>query len=693
MNETTILLVDDDAVLSQVLRRVLTRQGYRVVEAGTVADAVRLAHDDHPNLGLVDLCLPDGDGVELARTLAQEGRSVPLILMTAYPLRLRDQPELADGFARVLTKPLNLEELRNTIEQVLTGAAAASPPPVASQSSSTSLPRVAPGPAPAPEPPAPVPSSPRPRRWALAAVGVLVAAAGGLGAWWAAGKPNLWQWFQKKPEETRVATGPGVPVPNDPNGLELPADVLANLHIRGAGDGIAIVSDVVAPRPLVLAGSLSFDPTKLFRIQSRFGGEVIRLGETDDREEGQTRRRQLRPGDYVKKGDLLAVVLSKDLGEKKSDLIDKLVKLQVDTENLIKIKDLYERGITPEVVYRQQHALVANGTNAAASAERTLRTWQVSEADIEAVKAEARRVGNLQQQRDIAKEAKWAEVEVRAPSDGVIAEMNVNLHNIVDTTFDLYKIADLSSLGVLLNAYEEDLRPVLQLLQAPPPRRWLLTIPAEPNLKVDDEGIERLGYIVDPNQHTTPVFGRVDNTAHWKIRPEDLASWPKRGVPEAVVKKLAPLANRKFDEEKKLRRELDQLLAPEERQQYADRILQDSYYEGGKLRVGQFITATVPLPAPKNVVSVPASALYEDGEESSVFLQPSADRPNVLTLRRVLVVGRLGTEVYVASKLSAAQQARGLRPLEPGERIVTQSVVELRATLEDVQGQAKEQGK
>ena len=81
MSAATILLVDDDEVLSQVLRRVLTREGYTVVQAGNVAEALRAARSNNPQLALLDLCLPDGDGMELARQLGEQvavGRLRPL---------------------------------------------------------------------------------------------------------------------------------------------------------------------------------------------------------------------------------------------------------------------------------------------------------------------------------------------------------------------------------------------------------------------------------------------------------------------------------------------------------------------------------------------------------------------------------------------------------------------------------------
>src|ERR1700722_14068738 len=119
MSAATILLVDDDETLSRVLRRVLTQQGYSVVEAGDVARALQVARETSPQLGLLDLRLPDGDGVELARKLTEQGARFPVLLMTAYPLRLRDQPELAREFARGLTKPLNLQERRQAIDSAL----------------------------------------------------------------------------------------------------------------------------------------------------------------------------------------------------------------------------------------------------------------------------------------------------------------------------------------------------------------------------------------------------------------------------------------------------------------------------------------------------------------------------------------------------------------------------------------------
>jgi CheY-like chemotaxis protein len=112
-----ILIVDDDVVLGQILSRVLSRLGHQVLVAHAHAQALQLAQEHPPRLAFLDLCLPDGDGINLAEALHFQYPDVTLVLMTAYPLRLRDQPELGRLFSRVLTKPLNLKELRDTIDR------------------------------------------------------------------------------------------------------------------------------------------------------------------------------------------------------------------------------------------------------------------------------------------------------------------------------------------------------------------------------------------------------------------------------------------------------------------------------------------------------------------------------------------------------------------------------------------------
>jgi DNA-binding NtrC family response regulator len=116
MSKASILVVEDDDVLAGVVRRILAGQGYQVRLAANAAEARMLARQESPQLALFDLCLPDGDGVSLGDEFSRHDPELPMILMTAYPLRLAER---ARGFARVLIKPLDLGELRSAVAGIL----------------------------------------------------------------------------------------------------------------------------------------------------------------------------------------------------------------------------------------------------------------------------------------------------------------------------------------------------------------------------------------------------------------------------------------------------------------------------------------------------------------------------------------------------------------------------------------------
>src|SRR5262245_133157 len=307
VSASTILLVDDDEVLGQVLQRVLARQGCVVVQAGSVAQALQLAREHRPRLGLLDLCLPDGDGVELARSLAAEVGPFPRILMTAYPLRLRDHPELAHDFIRVLTKPLNLEELRHAVEQALAGAAPAPAPAAASHVPARPVP---PPPAPAPAPPPEPPPAPRRRglRLVPALVGLGVAAAAlalVLPALGMPGLPDVLGLLKNKPDSTQEEGASTVRlVAGQPDTFDVHPETVKRLKIPPPVE----VGAQALPYPLELAGSLAFDPDLLGRVQSRFPGEVITVGPDEHVRATSPGRPRVVPkyGDVVRAGQVLA---------------------------------------------------------------------------------------------------------------------------------------------------------------------------------------------------------------------------------------------------------------------------------------------------------------------------------------------------------------------------------------------------
>jgi cobalt-zinc-cadmium efflux system membrane fusion protein len=414
-------------------------------------------------------------------------------------------------------------------------------------------------------------------------------------------------------------------VQGKPHTLMVPENVREALGIRkDHADLIAVAQKPSRTRALVMPGSTLLDPTRVYRIRARFApspssAEVIQIGQIADnsRRTGKTVTvfRELRSGDRVIKGNLLAVFYSVDVGNKKNDLIDAIYQLKLD-EQILKRAEAKAEAV-PEVFLLNARRNVQGDRNAIERAVSTLKTWGIAEEDIQAARDEAENVKKRGGNRDKSKDALWPRVEIKAPADGVIIERNLSLHEIVvDNTTNLFQIADVDRLFVTANVPEDDL-PVLEAL---PDNQKIWTVKTVGSPPVHGF-IDDIGYIIDPNQHTAVVKGYILNN-------------------------------------------------------------------GGKLRAGQFITATVELTPPQDVVEVPIDAVVDDGQQSIVFVQTDSQQQHY-TMRRVQLTHRFDTTAFVRSRpftkneeLTAADLEFGMlpkQPLRPDERIVVSGVGELKA--------------
>ncbi len=119
-----VLLVEDEPQLRRFLRAALTSHGYRLIEAGGVREGEQLATSHNPDVFLVDLGLPDGDGVELTRALRGWTRA-PIVVLSARG-REEDKVNALDaGADDYLTKPFGVNELLARLRVALRHARAA----------------------------------------------------------------------------------------------------------------------------------------------------------------------------------------------------------------------------------------------------------------------------------------------------------------------------------------------------------------------------------------------------------------------------------------------------------------------------------------------------------------------------------------------------------------------------------------
>jgi two-component system, OmpR family, KDP operon response regulator KdpE len=105
-----ILVVEDEAPLRKFIRASLTSHGYRMIEADRVAEVAGMVTSHNPDLILMDLGLPDGDGLELTQQL-REWTRVPIIVISARGQEADKVAALDAGADDYLTKPFGVNEL------------------------------------------------------------------------------------------------------------------------------------------------------------------------------------------------------------------------------------------------------------------------------------------------------------------------------------------------------------------------------------------------------------------------------------------------------------------------------------------------------------------------------------------------------------------------------------------------------
>ncbi len=125
---TRVLVVDDEGQILRALRVVLREAGFDVVPATTVAEALDRAAVRPPQAAIVDLILPDGDGIEVTRTL-REWSDMPILVLSAVGDEEQKVKALEAGADDYITKPFGARELVARLQAALRRAGRASDEP------------------------------------------------------------------------------------------------------------------------------------------------------------------------------------------------------------------------------------------------------------------------------------------------------------------------------------------------------------------------------------------------------------------------------------------------------------------------------------------------------------------------------------------------------------------------------------
>jgi len=119
LERVRVIIADDESIICMDLREMLNNLGYLVVgEAGDGRSAVNLARELRPDVVLMDIKMPDMDGIEAAKVLTQE-RIAPVVLLTAFSQRDLVERAREAGVVGYLVKPIQEADLAPAVEIAL----------------------------------------------------------------------------------------------------------------------------------------------------------------------------------------------------------------------------------------------------------------------------------------------------------------------------------------------------------------------------------------------------------------------------------------------------------------------------------------------------------------------------------------------------------------------------------------------
>jgi cobalt-zinc-cadmium efflux system membrane fusion protein len=234
-----------------------------------------------------------------------------------------------------------------------------------------------------------------------------------------------------------------------------------------------------ATRPLTLAvtapGRIAFTSTGVAYVAPRVAGRIESI--------------DVKLGDRVKKGAVLAHVESSDLGRARADYLAAATRARVAEANFRREKELLGKGITSEREMREAESAAAGARADLNAAEAWLHTLGVTDDDMAAMKLD---------------EHPSAKFPARSPIDGTVVEIQATLGQSVESNTTIFTVGDLSNLWVLIDAAESQLASLATGQEA------VVTVPALPGRTFGGR-IEHIGDVVEEKSRTVHVRVAVPN--------------------------------------------------------------------------------------------------------------------------------------------------------------------------------------
>lgn len=131
LSAPTVLVIEDYADTRQLISSILRKDGYQVIEAEDGVEGLLKASAGYPDLVIMDLALPEMDGVETARRIRQTPKlsRTPIFVVSAWLTKEVEADVRAVGCTEVFSKPFEVDELVNRVRAVVGSSSRPEPEP------------------------------------------------------------------------------------------------------------------------------------------------------------------------------------------------------------------------------------------------------------------------------------------------------------------------------------------------------------------------------------------------------------------------------------------------------------------------------------------------------------------------------------------------------------------------------------
>ncbi len=121
MEEKSVLVIEDNRLNMKLVRALLKIGDYHIMEAVNAETGIRLTRENRPDLVLIDIQLPDMDGLRATRIIKEDSatKDIPVVAITSYAMQGDEEKALEAGCTGFITKPIDTRNFLKIISQFL----------------------------------------------------------------------------------------------------------------------------------------------------------------------------------------------------------------------------------------------------------------------------------------------------------------------------------------------------------------------------------------------------------------------------------------------------------------------------------------------------------------------------------------------------------------------------------------------